>query len=66
MLEFAVKYRTAIDTMTRACDFGLRQYELAPAEWKITSELWHVLKVRILLSFFFVFFFFFFFESSVI
>jgi hypothetical protein len=57
MLEFAIKYHTAIDTMTRACNFGLHQYELAPAEWKITSELWHVLKVRILLSFFFFLFF---------
>ena len=50
MLEFAVEYRAAIDTMTGARDFGLRQYELAPAEWKIASELRHVLKVRILLS----------------
>jgi hypothetical protein len=49
MLEFAVEYHTAIDTMTGACDFGLCQYELAPAEWKITSKLRHVLKVRILL-----------------
>ncbi len=49
MLEFAVKYRAAIDTMTRAHDFGLHQYKLVPAEWKITSELRHVLKVRFLL-----------------
>jgi hypothetical protein len=49
MLEFAVEYRAAIDTMTGARDFGLCQYELAPAEWKIASELRHVLKVRILL-----------------
>jgi hypothetical protein len=50
MLEFTIKYRTAIDTMTGARDFSLCQYELAPAEWKIASELQHVLKVRILLS----------------
>jgi len=50
MLEFAVEYRVAINTMTGACDFGLCQYELVPAEWKIASELRHVLKVRFLLS----------------
>ena len=50
MLEFAVEYCATIDTMTRACDFGLHQYELVPTEWKIASELWHVLKVRFLLS----------------
>jgi len=49
MLEFAVEYRVAIDALTGARDFGLRQYELVPAEWKIASELRHVLKVRILL-----------------
>jgi hypothetical protein len=33
--------------MTAARDFGLRQYELVPAEWKIASELRDVLKVGI-------------------
>jgi len=45
MLDFAIQYRPAIDTMTAARDFGLRQYELVPAEWKIASELRDVLKV---------------------
>jgi hypothetical protein len=49
MLEFAILYRTAIDAMTAAHDFGLRQCELVPAEWKIAGELRDVLKVSILL-----------------
>jgi hypothetical protein len=47
MLEFAIKYRPAIDAITAARDFGLRQCELVPAEWKIASELQDVLKVSI-------------------
>jgi hypothetical protein len=47
MLEFTIKYRPAIDAITAACDFGLRQCELVPAEWKIASELQDVLKVSI-------------------
>ena len=35
MLDFAVKYRPAIDTMTAGRDLGLRNYELDQAEWKI-------------------------------
>ena len=49
MLEFAIQYCIAINTMTAAYDFGLYQYELVSAEWKIASELRHVLKVRFLL-----------------
>jgi hypothetical protein len=49
MLEFAIQYRPAIDAMTAACNFGLCQYELVPAEWKMASELRDVLKVSILL-----------------
>jgi hypothetical protein len=49
MLEFAIQYRPAINAMTAACDFGLRQYELVPAEWKIASELRDVLKVSVFL-----------------
>ena len=39
MLEFAIKYRIAIDAMTAICDFDLRQYELLPTEWDIAAEL---------------------------
>lgn len=46
MLDFAIKYRPAIDSMTAARDFDLRKYELLPAEWKIAGELRDVLKVR--------------------
>jgi len=53
MLGFAIQYRAAIDTMTAARDFGLRQYELAPAEWKIAIELRDVLKVCVLMIFFY-------------
>jgi len=45
MLDFAVKYRPAIDTMTAAQDLGLRNYELDQAEWKIAEDLREVLKV---------------------
>jgi hypothetical protein len=46
MLDFAIQYRVAIDTMTAAHDFGLHQYELASVEWKIARQLRDVLKVR--------------------
>ena len=49
MLEFAIQYHVAIDTMTTARNFGLYQYELLSTEWKIASELWDVLKVSLFL-----------------
>ena len=49
MLEFAIQYRPAIDAMTAAHNFSLRQYELVSAEWKMASELRDVLKVSLLL-----------------
>lgn len=45
MLDFALKYRPAIDTMTATRDFDLRKYELVPAEWRIAGELRGVLQV---------------------
>jgi hypothetical protein len=45
MVEFAVKYRAAIDAMTAARDLDLRKYELIPEEWEIAKELRDVLKV---------------------
>ncbi len=47
MVEFAVKYHAAIDSMTATHDFDLRKYELIPEEWKIAEELHDVLKVRV-------------------
>jgi hypothetical protein len=45
MLEFATHYRPAIDSMMAVCNFDLRQYELAPADWQIAMELQDILKV---------------------
>ena len=47
MVEFAVEYRAAIDTMTAARDLDLRRYELIPEEWKIAVELRDMLKVGV-------------------
>ena len=44
MIEFAVEYRAAIDSMTAARDLDLRKYELIPEEWKIAVELRDILK----------------------
>ena len=45
MLEFAIRYRVAIDAMTAVREFDLRKYELVSAEWDIAMELRDVLKV---------------------
>jgi len=45
MLEFAIRYRVALDAMTAVREFDLRRYELASAEWNIATELQDVLKV---------------------
>jgi len=50
MLDFAIKYHAAIDTMTAARDLGLRNYELDQAEWNIAKDLGEVLKVSQLLQ----------------
>jgi len=47
MLDFSLKYRLAIDTMTATRNYDLRKYELLPTEWAIAKELWEVLKVSI-------------------
>ncbi|PPQ81292.1 hypothetical protein CVT26_015194 [Gymnopilus dilepis] len=44
MLDFALKYRAAIDAMTATRDLDLRKYELVSAEWRIAGELRDVLK----------------------
>jgi hypothetical protein len=46
MLDFALAYRSAINTITATCDYNLRKYELLPVEWKIMTELRDVLKVN--------------------
>lgn len=50
MLNFAIKYHPAIDTMTATRDFNLRKYELVPSDWGIARELQDVLEVYLLHS----------------
>jgi len=46
MVNFAVEYRTALDSITSDCKMNLRQYELSWEEWRIADYLRSVLKVR--------------------
>ena len=46
MLRFAVKYRSAIDSLTADKSVKLRKYELDEDEWKIIRDLVSVLEVR--------------------
>lgn len=39
MLEFAVQYCIAIDSITAVHDYGLHKYKLVPAKWSIAKEL---------------------------
>ena len=52
MLEFAIDYRAALDSMTGDRDMNLRKFELSKKEWSMASELSEVLHVRF--SFFFL------------
>ena len=45
MLEFAVEYREAIDSITANQKMKLRQYELAEEDWEIATKLRDILKV---------------------
>lgn len=45
MLEFALKYRKAIDSVSAERDLELRPFELSATEWKIAEQLCDVLKV---------------------
>ena len=47
MLEFAYKYRDAIDKFTASRENGLRDLELSKEEWGLVKELRSVLKVRL-------------------
>jgi hypothetical protein len=46
MVEFAIEYRAALDTMTADRDMNLRKFELSKKEWAMASELCEVLQVR--------------------
>ena len=45
MLDFALMFQPAIDTMTATHKYNLPKYELLPVEWKIAKELCDMLKV---------------------
>jgi len=44
MLQFALKYRDAMDTITGDRDMKLRRYEMDNNEWAIAQQLCDVLK----------------------
>jgi hypothetical protein len=50
MLNFAINYCAAIDTVTSNHDLNLRKYELADDEWVIAENLHNTLEVCILRS----------------
>lgn len=45
MLDVAVKYREALDSLCSKAERGLRAYELSAEEWTIAEELRDTLKV---------------------
>jgi hypothetical protein len=45
MLEFALEYRAALNTMTDERDMKLRKFELSKKEWGMASELCKALQV---------------------
>ncbi|KAI0363453.1 hypothetical protein BV20DRAFT_958248 [Pilatotrama ljubarskyi] len=45
MLDVAVQYRSPLDTLCAAREYGLRAYELTADEWTIARELRDVLKI---------------------
>ena len=45
MLEFATRYRAAIDGMTVVRKFDLCRYELVHTKWQIAMELQEILMV---------------------
>ena len=46
MLNFAIDYRPAIDSMTSNRDLNLRKYELEDDEWAVAENLRDTLKAR--------------------
>jgi exoribonuclease II len=46
MLEFAVDYREALDSITGNQKMKLRQYELDEEDWEIATKLRDILKVN--------------------
>ena len=50
MLQVALEYRMALDTLCSRREHGLRAFELSSEEWEIARELCETLKVRLRLS----------------
>ena len=48
MLEFAIEYQDALDTITGDREMKLRQYEIDEEEWEIAQQLQEALKVHFL------------------
>ena len=51
MLDFAISYRSALDTVTADRDMKLRQFELSEEDWKMAAHLRDALKVWTLNSY---------------
>ena len=47
MLDFALNYRLAIDSITSTRELNLRKYELQDDEWAVAENLRDTLKVRV-------------------
>jgi hypothetical protein len=47
MLNFAVKYRAAIDSLTSNRELNLRKCELEDDEWEVAGNLRDTLKARL-------------------
>ena len=47
MLDFAVKYRNALDKMTSDRKNDLRRYEMDDNDWKLAEQLRNVLEVSL-------------------
>ena len=45
MPDFAISYRSALDTVTADRDMKLRQFELSEEDWKMAAHLRDALKV---------------------
>jgi hypothetical protein len=47
MLEFAIEFREALDTITGKKEMKLQKYEMDNEEWEIAQQLRDVLKVSL-------------------
>ncbi|KIK80335.1 hypothetical protein PAXRUDRAFT_158966, partial [Paxillus rubicundulus Ve08.2h10] len=44
MVDYALKHRRAVDTVTQRRELGLRKFELADHEWEVIEQLHGILK----------------------